>query len=144
MAQSLQALFPGVELRTREGWLEVETDSLESLRHLIWKQKILDAARRSLLRSLDPSGTHAAFQLSKQAAYAGRLSFSVERSPLGDIVVTVEGDDLERRFKDAAPMTIRGIPVSEEKAERHLEKLRKRRASIEVAEPSESNGEDAR
>lgn len=132
---AVTALFPAAPIREGDGWIELETDSLESLRNLIWKQKILDAARRSLLHSLDESGTRAVFELSKQAAFAGKLSFAVEESPLGDVVVAVEGEDLESQFKAIAPMTVKGIPLSEEAAERHLEKMRKRKASLR--EPKE-------
>ncbi len=105
----------------------VETDSLKSIRDLIWKHKILDAARRILLGSLSQEGTKSRFALSKQAAYAGTLSFAVGQAPLGDVTIEVVGEDLELLFKEIAPPTLSGRPVTEEQYDQALEKKRKAR-----------------
>lgn len=145
--RALLTVFPNAQVTEGAGWIEAAADNLEPMRLLIRKQKILDASRKSLLRGLEADGDHAVFLLSKQAAAAGRLSFALNGAPLGDIVVHVEGRDLERQFKEMAPMTLRGIPVSEEQAERHLEKVRKRAAAppkptADLAEEFEAPWED--
>lgn len=121
-------VFPDARLEIADGRLEAHTDSLDAFRHLIGKQRILDAARRFLLRGLNEEGIEGRFLLHKQAAFTGRISFSEGlESPLGDLEVTVRGTGLEAKFKEIAPMTIRGHPVSEERAERELTKRRLRK-----------------
>jgi uncharacterized protein len=125
--KAMRTLFPTSDLVVENDGIVVSTDSLKSLRDLIWKNKILDAARRILLGSLSQDGRRSRFDLSKQAAYAGTLSFAVGQAPLGDITVEIEGDDLEALFKEIAPPTLSGRPVTEEQFEAHLEKRRKAR-----------------
>lgn len=136
--KALRTLFPDGELAKGKTAFMVSSESLKPLRDLIWKNKILDAARRILLGSLSQDGRTARFDLSKQAAYAGTISFAVGQAPLGDITVEVEGDDLEALFKEIAPPTISGRPVTEEQYERFLEKRRKAKATVvrgKVAKP---------
>lgn len=125
--RAMRTLFPGVELTQEKDRFVIETDSLKSIRDLIWKNKILDAARRILLGSLSQDGTKSRFDLSKQAAYAGTLSFAVGHAPLGDVTVEVEGEHLESLFKEIAPPTLNGRPVTEEQYEQQMEKRRKAR-----------------
>lgn len=133
MERALRLVVPKGDLETAPDRCTARTDSLENLRNLIWKEKILDAARRVLLGSLLSDGRGARFELSKQAAYAGHLSFAVGKAPLGDITVEVQGDDLEALFKEIAPPTLNGRPVSEEEYEKHLERQRKIRAARKSA-----------
>lgn len=77
--------------------LRAEAEDLEALTHLkrgLKRQRIRDAARALLKRSM--RGGTVSFSLNKQAAYAGRISFSTSgESPLGPIMVVIECDDLE-------------------------------------------------
>lgn len=147
--KALVNVFPSARPHDLDGGLGAELDQLDDLRTLVRKQKIMDAARRSLLHSLDASGRRARFRLNKQAAFKGRLSFAEDlENPLGDVEVEVEGDGLEALFKEIAPMTIRGIPVSEERAEEELarrkavkEAKRRQRALAATTEPVEA-GDD--
>lgn len=119
--RAFASVFPHAQPQETPGGLEADLENLNDLRALVRKQKIMDAARRSLLHSLDPSGRRASFRLNKQAAFKGRLSFAEDlENPLGDVRVDVEGENLEALFKEIAPMTINGIPVSEERAEEEL------------------------
>lgn len=128
--RALHQLFPDARFEESRSEVVGRTGSLQPLARLLRKQKILDAARRVLLRSLEASGARATFRLHKQAAFAGRVSFATEGpGPLGDVVVTVEGEGLEALFKEMAPMTIRGVPVSEERAEQEVAKRRLRKAA---------------
>lgn len=65
-------------------------DSLVKLRNLLKNDRIRDAARKLLFRSI--SGNKISFCLNKQVAFAGHVSFSevTAESPLGPIRVTIE------------------------------------------------------
>ncbi|MCD6263590.1 hypothetical protein J7L60_04195 [Candidatus Bathyarchaeota archaeon] len=81
--------------------LKAEVRGLDSLSHLkkrLERQRIRDAARALLLRSIE--GNRITFGLNRQAAYAGRLSFSTSgESPLGPITVAIECGDPEALVK---------------------------------------------
>ena len=68
-------------------------DSLVKLRSLLRTDRIRDAARKALFRSI--RGNTISFCLNKQAAFAGHVSFSEEtaESPLGPIRVTITSDN---------------------------------------------------
>ena len=68
-------------------------DSLTKLRNLLRNDRIRDAARKKLFRSI--IGDKISFYLNKQVAFAGHVSFSEEtaESPLGPIRVTIETDN---------------------------------------------------
>ena len=68
-------------------------ESLVKLRNLLRNDRIRDAARRLLFKSI--RGNTISFCLNKQVAYAGHISFSEEtaESPLGPIRVTVTADN---------------------------------------------------
>jgi predicted RNA binding protein with dsRBD fold (UPF0201 family) len=68
-------------------------ESLTKLRNLLRNDRIRDAARRLLFKSIRGNTIH--FYLNKQVAYAGHVSFSEEtaESPLGPIHFTIETDD---------------------------------------------------
>jgi uncharacterized protein len=65
-------------------------ESLIKLRNLLRADRIRDAARKLLYRSI--VGGKLVFYLNKQAAWAGHVSFSemASESPLGPLKVTVE------------------------------------------------------
>jgi predicted RNA binding protein with dsRBD fold (UPF0201 family) len=67
-------------------------DSLLKLRNLMRNDRIRDAARRLLFKSI--RGNIISFCLNKQVALAGHVSFSEEiaESPLGPIRVSIETD----------------------------------------------------
>ena len=68
-------------------------NSLVKLRNLIRNDRIRDAARRLLFKSIH--GNKISFFLNKQVAFAGHVSFSEEtaESPLGPIRFTIETDN---------------------------------------------------
>jgi hypothetical protein len=68
-------------------------DSLMKLRNLLHNDRIRDASRRLLFKSI--RGNKINFFLNKQVAYAGHISFSEEtaESPLGPIRFSIETDD---------------------------------------------------
>jgi uncharacterized protein len=68
-------------------------DALMKLRNLLRNDRIRDASRRLLFKSI--RGNKLNFFLNKQVAYAGHISFSEEtaESPLGPIRFSIETDD---------------------------------------------------
>jgi uncharacterized protein len=68
-------------------------DSLMKLRNMLRNDRVRDASRRILLKSI--RGNKINFFLNKQVAYAGHISFSEEtgESPLGPIRFSIETDD---------------------------------------------------
>jgi predicted RNA binding protein with dsRBD fold (UPF0201 family) len=67
-------------------------DSLIKLRNIMRNDRVRDASRRLLLKSI--RGNSIGFFLNKQVAYAGHVSFSEEtaESPLGPIQFSIETD----------------------------------------------------
>ncbi len=70
-------------------------ESLIKLRNMLRNDRIRDAARRFLFKSI--RGNMISFCLNKQVAFAGHISFSEEtaESPLGPIRVNIETDNTE-------------------------------------------------
>jgi predicted RNA binding protein with dsRBD fold (UPF0201 family) len=71
-------------------------NSLLNLRNMLRNDRIRDASRRLLFKSI--RGTMISFYLNKQVAFSGHVSFSEEtaESPLGPIKVNVETDNPEQ------------------------------------------------
>lgn len=93
-------IFPDLQIEKSGEELVGETESLENLRELLEKYKIRSAARKVFRRSVD--GDKLTFRLNKQVAFMGKVNFA-ERSPLGDIEVIVEDDDLDGLIDELAP-----------------------------------------
>ncbi len=83
------------------------------LHALLRRERILDAARRSLFAGLSNEGLE--FGLNKQVAYVGRISFcdSDDESPLGSIHFSIECSDPSRLVEWLAPKTVHGRPMQE-------------------------------
>ena len=101
--RALLNVFPDLRIDASEDALRGTTESLDRLRELIRKLKIRDTARRVLLRGREGDLTR--FDLSKQAAFSGRVSFAAD-SPLGDIAVEIESDRLEDVIDFVAESTV--------------------------------------
>jgi predicted RNA binding protein with dsRBD fold (UPF0201 family) len=100
-------LFPDATFSREGDELEGESSSVERLRERIHAQKIRDSARGPLLHGIE--GSRIRVTLNKQAAYAGRVSFSAD-SPLGDIEVLIEAEDPEALIDAIAESTTRPPP----------------------------------
>lgn len=101
--RALLNLFPDLVFE-REGERVVgEASSLERLRELIRNQKIRDTARGQLLAGR--SGDRTSVRLSKQAAFMGIVNFAAG-SPLGDISVELESEDLSAVIDFVAESTV--------------------------------------
>jgi len=100
---ALRNLFPDLRIDSIEGRLVGTTERLERLRDRIRDQRIRDTARRQLLSGRD--GDRTTVSLSKQAAFVGVVNFAAG-SPLGDIGVQIESDDLPAVIDDVAESTV--------------------------------------
>ena len=80
-------------------------DSLVKLRNMLRSDRIRDASRRILFKSI--RGNKISFFLNKQVAFAGHISFSEEtaESPLGPIRFIIETDDPEQLVEWIAEKT---------------------------------------
>ncbi len=81
-------------------------EALTKLYNLLRRERIRDAARRTLFEGLN--GKTISFCLNKQVAYAGHVSFSKEvaESPLGPIKVTIECENPRELIDWLAPKTV--------------------------------------
>lgn len=97
-------MFPDLSIVEEGGQVIGHGATLEAFRKLVRNQQIRDAARKVLIRGRH--GNTTTFRLSKQAAFAGRVNFA-EPSPLGDLTVTVEDEDLDALIDRVAESTVR-------------------------------------
>lgn len=100
---ALRNLFPDLRIETVEGRLIGTTDRLDRLRQRIRDQRIRDTARRQLI--VARHGDRTTVSLSKQAAFAGVVNFAAG-SPLGDILMEIESEDLMAVIDDVAESTV--------------------------------------
>lgn len=100
---ALRNLFPDLAVEAMEDRIVGVTESVDHLRELIRNQKIRDTARRQFLAGR--RGDRTTVSLSKQAAFVGAVNFAAS-SPLGDILVEIEADDLTRIIDYVAESTV--------------------------------------
>ena len=101
--RALLNLFPDLTFEREDDRLVGTTATLDTLRELIRNQRIRDTARGQLLAGRVRDRTRVA--LSKQAATMGIVNFAAG-SPLGDIEVEIESDDLTAVIDDVAESTV--------------------------------------
>ncbi len=111
VVSAIENIFSGLIMDIRGDRIEAYNgpDSLKTLHGLLRKQEILDTARKVLLRGL--VGDTTAFQLSKQAALMGIVSFPPEEEALGSLHVQITGGESVVNW--LAPETENGVPVRE-------------------------------
>jgi predicted RNA binding protein with dsRBD fold (UPF0201 family) len=95
-------LFPDCVLSGDE-LLQGESSSLEEFAELLSRQRIRDSARSVLRRGL--RGDSTSFRVNKQVASVGKVSFSEESHPLGDIDVTISDENIMSVIDMIAPNT---------------------------------------
>lgn len=102
IATAMTLLFPDARV---EGDDPVVASSRSVVRfgELLRQQRIRDAARSVMRKGIRGNSTH--FVLNKQVAAVGKVSFSQESHPLGDIEVLIEDPDIERVIDSIAPRT---------------------------------------
>lgn len=92
-------IFPEAQLAEGHPFVG-EAGSLRRFAELLRTQRIRDSARELLIGAIRDD--QLVFYLNKQAAYAGKVSFSAY-APLGDICVTVTSDRLRDLVEELAP-----------------------------------------
>lgn len=106
VSRALLNLFPEAVVTASEGQVEVRTADLSRFKQLIRNHKILDSTRAVMLRGID--GQTITFQLNKQAAFVGKISFAEGKVPMGPITVEISEGDPEALIDDVAPSTVDG------------------------------------
>jgi len=111
VVSAIENIFPGLIMDIRADRIEAYNgpDSLKTLHELLRRQEILDTARSVMLRA--QVGNATTFQLSKQAALMGFVSFPPEEEALGSLHVQITGG--ERVINWLAPETQNGVPIKE-------------------------------
>jgi predicted RNA binding protein with dsRBD fold (UPF0201 family) len=92
--RALKNLFPSLDFSKSGRTLIGESDdpsSLQTIKELLRRQAIRDAARSHLLSKIFENRLE--FMLNKQAAFCGRVNFTDGESPLGPIKVCVETEN---------------------------------------------------
>ncbi|HEX9340444.1 MAG TPA: RNA-binding domain-containing protein [Thermoplasmata archaeon] len=103
VSAAIRNLFPDVALQAQADRVVGTTETLDRLRDRIRSQRIRDTARRQFLAGRH--GDRTVVDLNKQAAFVGVVSFGTA-SPLGDIRVEIESDDLSAVIDDVAESTV--------------------------------------
>ena len=104
--RSMLNIFPDLQIEQKDGELVGEGQSVDALEELLRNQRIRSAARAVFRRSVD--GDKLTFRLNKQVAFVGKVNFA-ERSPLGDLEVTIEDEDLMDLIDRIAPRLPGGL-----------------------------------
>ena len=103
VVRALRNLFPDLRIESTEHRIIGTTENLDRLRELIRNQRIRDTTRRQLIAGRRESRT--TVSLSKQAAFVGVVNFAAS-SPLGDIAIEIESDDLDAAIDYIAESTV--------------------------------------
>ena len=107
---ALLKIFPTGEFAMDGNRMKGEGD-LDNFSSLIRRQRILDTTRSQMLKGMGRSTRRTRFNLNKQVATVGKVSFVDYRTALGVIEVTVEDDDLAALIDRVAPETVDGEEV---------------------------------
>ena len=99
---AIALLFPDARVEGDDP-VVASSQSVERFGTLLRQQRIRDAARAVMRKSIRGNSTH--FVLNKQIAAVGKVSFSQESHPLGDIDVIFEDTDIEQLIDSIAPRT---------------------------------------
>ena len=108
--QAVLNIFPDAVLDICGDTVRTEDPGMEHFGEQIRKQRILDATRSVMMKGRRGNG-RTAFNMNKQAAYAGRISFVEERAVLGTIKVTMEAEDITTFIELLVPHTVNGEEV---------------------------------
>ena len=111
VVSAIEKLFPEMIMDIRDDRVEAYGGpaALKILHELLRKQQILDTARSVMLHGR--VGNTIRFQLNKQAAFMGMVSFPPQEEPLGSIQVQITAS--ERLIDWLAPETVDGKPIIE-------------------------------
>ncbi len=100
---AILSIFPDAKFELLAGEIIARSKSLENFGKILKEERIRDAARSVLLGNLYDD--EVVFSINKQVATMGKISFSVGNVPLGDIKITVRGENLRELIDIIAPDT---------------------------------------
>jgi predicted RNA binding protein with dsRBD fold (UPF0201 family) len=98
----IKALFPDARVEGEDPIL-ASSESVDRFGELLRQERIRDAARSVMRKGISGGGTR--FMLNKQVAAVGKVSFSQESHPLGDIEVTILDENIDALIDRIAPRT---------------------------------------
>ena len=102
VVRAMTNMFPGATFSGTDP-IEGVASSVDAFGELLKRYRIRDAARAVLRRGM--KGDSTSFRLNKQVAAVGKISFSQESHPLGDIDVTLVAEDIQALIDTIAPNT---------------------------------------
>lgn len=100
---AILSIFPDARFELLAGEIIARSSSLENFGKILKEERIRDAARSVLLSNLYDD--EIVFSINKQVATVGKISFSVGNAPLGDIKITIKGENLKELIDIIAPDT---------------------------------------
>ena len=100
----IKALFPDAEIEGDDP-ITASSKSVDRFGELLRQGRIRDAARAVMRKGISGGGTR--FILNKQVAAVGKVSFSQESHPLGDLEVMILDEDIDALIDRIAPRTRR-------------------------------------
>jgi len=103
--EAILKIFPDAKFEILAGEIRANSQNIENFGKILKEERIRDAARAVLLGNLYDD--EIIFRINKQAATVGKISFSVGRVPLGDIKITIRGENLKEMIDRIAPDTRR-------------------------------------
>ena len=106
VVRAIRYIFPDAEVQGEDPII-AHSNSLENFIELLRRQRIRDAARAVIRRSLSKGGS-GTFTLNKQVASIGKISFSEETHALGDIEVGMPRAELEGLVESLSPALRKG------------------------------------
>ncbi len=100
---AILSIFPDARFELLAGEIIARSSNLENFGKILKEERIRDAARSVLLGNLYDD--EIVFSINKQVATVGKISFSVGNAPLGDIKITIKGENLKELIDIIAPDT---------------------------------------
>jgi predicted RNA binding protein with dsRBD fold (UPF0201 family) len=107
VAEAITRIFPDADISGEDSLTGIAR-SLDNFSEILLKNRIRSAARSVLRRSIRGDSLH--FIINKQVATVGKVSFSEEQHPLGDIEVVIVSEDIERLIDEIAPLPSKSEP----------------------------------
>ena len=102
VVRAITNVFPDADIQGEDP-IVAHSQSLETFRDLLKRQRIRDSARAVLRRRMKRGNP--SFVLNKQVAAIGKISFSEESHALGDIEVTLSTEDMQALIDFLSPET---------------------------------------
>jgi predicted RNA binding protein with dsRBD fold (UPF0201 family) len=102
VARCLQNILDRPQIEEEEGYLVVQSsyqNILATIRAKLREERIIDSARKIILRNFRRDSDYVEFYLNKQAAFANRINFITnpdQEDYLGPITVSITGEDIQK------------------------------------------------